>query len=321
MNELSRIFKKIEGKKVLKQFIKNNLFFFVSFQILLLGFNRKALEIVKITSQFKIYNRLKKKYKYIKIKIDNDSIDLLPKLSSNVVWFCWLQGLENAPPIVKQCYESLMTNLPSKKIIIITAENVSEYVTFPNYILSKWKKGIITNTHFSDLLRLELLINHGGTWIDSTVYCTGNNIPKSMFESELFMFQMLKPGLDGHSISISSWFITSATNNKLLITTRTLLYDYWIKNNTLIDYFLFHIFFCIACDWYPCDWVKIPKYCNSIPHVLQLELFSDYDVNRYNDIKEMSAFHKLSNKFDETLKQDENTFYEVLFKRQNNLSR
>lgn len=313
MNELSKIFKKIEGKKVLKQFIKNNLFIFVSIQVLLLGLSRKSLEIIKIAAQFKVYNKLKKKYNFLKGKIDNDLIDSLPKFSSNIVWFCWLQGIENAPLIVKQCHESLVRNMPDKKLIIITKDNINEYVTFPDYILNKWKKGIITNTHFSDLLRLELLINHGGTWIDSTVFCTSNNIPKCIFESELFMYQMLKPGLDGHSIAISSWLMTSVTNNKLLITTRTLLYDYWTKNNEMVDYFLLHIFFSIACEWYPNDWKKVPKYCNSIPHVLQLELFSDYSINRYNDIKVMSAFHKLSNKLDESFKSKENTFYDVLF--------
>ena len=32
--------------------------------------------------------------------------------------------------------------------------------------------GQITKTHLSDLLRLELLIRYGGTWIDATVFCT-----------------------------------------------------------------------------------------------------------------------------------------------------
>lgn len=319
MSELYKIFKKIEGKKVLTQFVKNNLFFFVSFQVLLLGLNRKALEIIKIASQFKIYNRLKRRYKFLKIKIDSNSIDSLPKISSNIVWFCWLQGIENSPSLVRHCYESLVNNLPDKNIIIITTDNFNEYITFPDFIIDKWKKGIITNTHFSDLLRLELLINHGGTWIDSTVYCTGSNVPNCFFESELFMYQMLKPGLDGHSIAISSWFITSVTNNKLLIATRTLLYDYWANNNKMIDYFLLHFFFCIVCEWYPEEWKKVPKYCNSIPHVLQLELFSDYNMNRFSDIKNMSAFHKLSNKLDDCLKQKKNTFYDVLFQRQNSL--
>lgn len=41
---------------------------------------------------------------------------------------------------------------------------------FPKYIEEKWKRGVITHTHMTDLLRLELLIRYGGTWIDATVF-------------------------------------------------------------------------------------------------------------------------------------------------------
>ena len=36
----------------------------------------------------------------------------------------------------------------------------------------KKKKGIISRTHYSDLLRLEILGNYGGIWLDSTFFCT-----------------------------------------------------------------------------------------------------------------------------------------------------
>jgi hypothetical protein len=41
--------------------------------------------------------------------------------------------------------------------------------------LEKYQKKIIDNTHFSDLLRLELLIKYGGTWIDASVLVTKYN--------------------------------------------------------------------------------------------------------------------------------------------------
>ena len=44
--------------------------------------------------------------------------------------------------------------------------------------MEKWEKGRIPAAMFSDLLRVELLIKYGGTWIDSTVLCTGVNDEK-----------------------------------------------------------------------------------------------------------------------------------------------
>ncbi|RAZ02631.1 capsular biosynthesis protein, partial [Klebsiella oxytoca] len=69
-------------------------------------------------------------------------------------------GMDRAPHLVRACYRSLRENLPDKEIILITSENMSDYVTFPDYIIEKWEKGQITHTHMTDLLRLELLIQY-----------------------------------------------------------------------------------------------------------------------------------------------------------------
>lgn len=87
-----------------------------------------------------------------------------PKAANNdTIWFCWLQGIEEAPLLVKRCLESLRKNIPDKKIIVIDGNNLGEYVNMPDYITDKWQRGIIGNAHFSDLLRLELLIEKVAT--------------------------------------------------------------------------------------------------------------------------------------------------------------
>ena len=102
-----------------------------------------------------------------------------------VIWWCWLQGIENAPSIVKACFNSLMREFKGSSvqevqgasdgydIKVIDSENWKEYVNLPEHIIKKWEKKQIPPALFSDLLRLELLIKYGGTWIDSTVLCTG----------------------------------------------------------------------------------------------------------------------------------------------------
>ena len=92
---------------------------------------------------------------------------------SKIIWFCWLQGYNNAPDIVKACHNSLRQNIPDREIIVIDEKNWRDYIELPNYVVDKWEKKQIPAALFSDLLRLELLIKYGGTWIDSTVLCTG----------------------------------------------------------------------------------------------------------------------------------------------------
>jgi len=315
MNDFSILFKKFGGINLIKHYLKNRVLFFAIQHLLFYGSSKKSLEILRLCIQFKMYKRLTKKYFYVKNQFLHEyNKESLSQNKANIIWICWFQGIENAPLIVQKCYESVKTFFPYKTIHVITTENFEKYVSIPEYITYKWKNKIISDAHFSDILRIELLIKYGGTWIDSTVLCTGNNIPKSFFDSELFVYQILKPGRDGHSFYTSNWFISAYSNNKILMFVRKLLYEYWKNNNRVVDYFIFHMFFAIVCEWFPEEYEKIPKYCNSIPHVLLLELFTEFSVQRFEEIKSMSSIHKLSYKFDEGQINKQNTFYEFLFK-------
>ena len=136
----------------------------------------------------------------------------------------------------------------------IRDRNRKEYIVFPDYIEQQYEAGIITHTHFSDLLRVALLAKYGGTWIDATVFCTGGVVPSYMLDSDFFVFQNLKPGADGHVLNISSWFMTAYAENKMVLAVRKLLYEYWKENDRLIDYFLLHHFFSMVMDFYADDW-------------------------------------------------------------------
>ena len=168
----------------------------------------------------------------------------------------------------------------------------------------------------TDLLRLELLIRYGGMWVDATVLCTGKSedIPEYYFNSELFFYQCLKPGRDGHCSYISSWLMSAKTNNKILMATRYLCYQYWKENDMMWDYFLLHDFMSIVLDYYPNDWNNIVPRDNATPHELLLRLFQPYDDRIWNAIKEQTPFHKLTYKFEDTQKEKEDTYYSVLIR-------
>ena len=112
---------------------------------------------------------------------------------SRIVWFCWLQGLDNAPAIVKACYNSLRTHLSDREIKMIDNGNWQEYVELLEYVIAKWHKKQIPSAQFSDLIRVQLLIKYGGTWIDSTVLCTGTEHTDEFLDTDLFMFQYTHP--------------------------------------------------------------------------------------------------------------------------------
>lgn len=318
MYKFIKIFKKVNGIKVLQQYRKARVLCFALFQTALLGVSQKSLEIVRLSVDNRILSKLRKEYKYyIKeyLNINNENISKMPKERSRKVWICWLQGMENAPELVKCCYESIKNNLVDREVIIITEDNYKDYIVFPEHIQRKYDDGVITKTHFSDLLRLELLIRYGGTWIDSTVLCTSSEIKEYILDSDLFLYQCLKPGRDGHCTVISSWLITACTNNPILLLTRELLYKYWEKYNYMKDYFLLHKFFQLAIEAYPEEWKKVIPFSNSIPHILLLNLFEEYDERWLKNVKNMTEFHKLSYKFSKHDMEKEKTFYKKLIDR------
>lgn len=270
--------------------------------------NKKNYVRNERTYYWKAYNYLKNRY--IK-KIKNMDKQVGTGKFSNKVWWCWFQGEENCPPLQKICLESLRKNLKDRDIIVINKDNMYEYIDMPEYIKEKYEKGIINNTHFSDLIRLQLLIKYGGTWIDSTTYCTGYD--KELFDKPLFVYKNLnaiwyanKNKFDMEPIVADSWFITSEVNNPILVMVRDLLFDYWKNHNYLVDYFTIHYFFTIVVRYkYSEEFDKIILRSHLIPHLLQYECYKEYDEEKIDDIIKQSAFHKLTHKVNlETLKED-----------------
>lgn len=293
-------------RKLLKYYIRHPKEFYsrskwIIFCFFLWLYYKLKNETWAINSEKSVYMYLNKKYgKYL---------DKLPRYKEtterdNIIRWCRLQGEENAPKLNKSCLKSIRKFVKDKKIIILTEKNIKDYVKFPDYIQKKYKDGIISRTHFSDLLRTELLIKYWWTWIDSSVLLTDYN--KKFFESEFFVFKS-----DNEYSALSSWFITSNKSNPILLTTRDLLYEYRENNDYLLHYFLFHLFFTLATKKYPKIWNKVPKYSNKPPHVMQREFLREYNKESFEELKKISSVHKLNHKIDRK-KLSENSLFEYI---------
>lgn len=244
--------------------------------------------------QCRNYDKLKKKFEYI-LK-EPITIKKNKKYHSKKIWFCWLQGYENAPDLVKACYKSLKINMPDYEIIFLTEKNINNYVEFPDYINKKYKSGNINRVQLSDLLRISLLCKHGGLWIDSTVLCTSPDFIKIISQEPLFVYKQLDLiRQDIQPIVASSWLIYAESNNEICLLTQKLLFEYWKKYNYAIDYFIFHFFFAMATEKYSDMWNSIPTFNNINPHIMQFELNNKFSTKRWKQLKEYSSFHKLNN--------------------------
>ena len=184
---------------------------------------------------------------------------------NGVVWFCWLQGIEKAPELVKTCLRSLRENVDAE-IMVLDDRNFVEYVELPEFIVRKYRKGIIPPALFSDMLRLELLIRYGGTWMDSTVWVSPKVGVKDskcwqawqkIRESDLFIYRYFNR--EGRVEGMSNWFIHAKAGNALLKDTRDTLYAYWRDYDCTVEYYIFHLFFSYAAKKYPEMIRQMPK--------------------------------------------------------------
>ncbi len=255
------------------------------------------------------YDYLSEKYKYIITKgVETKE----PSKKSNKIWICWLQGMDKAPDLVKACHNSVIQNFSDKEIVILEEANLQDYVQFPNYIIEKWKKGIIPNAQFSDLIRIDLLCRYGGIWCDATVLCT-ETPPPVMTENKLFVFKSIDLlRRDKEPTICSNWYIEAWSNQRILLLTRKLLFEYWKNEESLKDYFIFHLFFAMAARRYPEDWEAIPVFNNNSPHTLQFEFSKPYSAERWEQICRMSPIHKLNHHVNYA--NDNENFYSYILK-------
>lgn len=237
---------------------------------------------------------------------------------NKIIWFCWLQGMEQAPAIVKACYHSYVKNLTEWDIKVIDNRNWKDFVSLPEYIVKKWENGRIPAANFSDLLRLELLIKYGGTWVDATVLCTGFDTQETQkdlkyLDTDLFLFQYTPEGTT-EGISISNWFITACTNNEVLMVLRDMLFAYWKDYDCTLDYYIFHLFFEIVAREYREQILSMP-YGNSMRSLtLGKHWREPFCQEKWDRLVSRVPFHKISYRLSEKNKKDKNNYYHWILK-------
>ena len=303
-------FRQFGGFELLKEYIRKGVLIHALGQFLLVLLHKKSLTEAdgairrKITPQlrsefFDVMKQLEKKYEGMELAHER----------SNKVWFCWMQGLEQAPKLVRVCYESLKKNLQGREIIVLTSKNIHDYVTLPDDIEEKYQKGIVTMVQYTDMLRLELLIRYGGTWMDSTVFCSDNQYPKELLDCDLFVYQ--QRNRQQAFAGLSSWFVSACTNNQVLLVLRDMMYEYWRRYNCVIDYFLFHLFFGMIAEYHQKEIDQMPKHSNRWPLTLATWLGDSYDEGKFQELCRRTSFHKLTYRLKKDVER-EGTFYNVL---------
>jgi hypothetical protein len=213
------------------------------------------------------------------------------------IFIYWGQKFNNAPKVVTKCLLSWKIRNPTWEIIEIDDGNLNEYINLEEIINIKNKK--ITNSAYSDIIRIFLLDKFGGCWCDATTFCN-QPLDSWLYENiQTGFFAFDKPGEDR---LLSSWFLYSEKNNYIISKWKEATINYWNNHNEIHTYFWFHYLFG---DLYKNDkeiqklWYLTSKISADYPHFLQnnnlLDIPSDTVITHIN---KKSLLYKLTYKLD-----------------------
>ena len=274
-----------------------------------------------------VKNRLMRKHEAVMIYLEQMLGDYaraydyrapLPEVPGNLrnkIWMCWWQGIDNAPEIVKACVSSVQRHSAGREVIIISSDNVNNYVSFPEWLMDKVDAGIISRTNLSDLLRLSLLAQYGGIWLDATFYCC-RDLSSSVYSAP--MFSIKRPDYLHGSIA-SGYFAgyslgCDIEHRRVFATVRDFFLEYWHRNDYLIDYLIvdYLVVFAERHD----DWIRgsiaaiepnNPK-CDELIKILD----KPYNCELWTDLRKNTDIFKLTWKRKYQREDSLETFYSKL---------
>ena len=100
------------------------------------------------------------------------------------IFTLWLQGEEQAPPLVRACLDRIRRLAGA----VLDERSLFEWIDLPEDIVQKWKDGKMKAAHFADICRVELLYRHGGLWMDATCFLDAP-LPEWLWEADFFVYQ------------------------------------------------------------------------------------------------------------------------------------
>ena len=275
---------------------------------------------------------LRKRYNSILVKPANNNTASNAIIEPEAtIWVCWWDGEEAMPPLVKICYNTIRQRAGTHPVQLVTKYNVHGFVSIPEYILKKVNAKIITITHFTDILRANLLYEYGGIWMDATIL-----VLKDISFENMPFYTLKTPASKTDSVTLaafagltnksmrpvnqaspeisrwSSFMLAGTRHSPVFEYFKDILHAYWKEHNEQIEYLLIDYIFALCYDNIP----VIKKLIDDVPcgetehFVLEKSLNNEFSEEQFAQYS-LTVFHKLTWKkhFDIYTKDNKLTIY------------
>lgn len=122
-------------------------------------------------------------------------------------------------PVIQSHINTWKRNISKDwKIIILNKNNVSKYVS--SDFMNKYNK--LDPTRFADFLRVDLLSNNGGVWLDASIIITNGKFLDTYYNEmvkykyDACLYELKVRTIDKNIPYLENWFIMSPKNSKLI---------------------------------------------------------------------------------------------------------
>lgn len=159
--------------------------------------------------------------------------------ANSPIWVCWWDSELDAPELVRQCIKSIIKHAGNHPVHVVDKNTYNQYLHIPDDILKKAETGQIKLAHLSDYIRVSLIAQYGGLWLDATVFCA-YEISEEYFKQSIFTCK--SEPQKSRFISQMRWttFVLGGWKGNVLYMFLKLAFEiYWKEENMAIDYLFF----------------------------------------------------------------------------------
>ena len=128
--------------------------------------------------------------------------------------------------LVKLCVQSMRQKNPTRNVVLITDENVNEWLTpedlwnshfaSASSVIDNWTKGCATLAQISDVLRVFLIYKYGGVYIDATCLALADFSSFVTNWDKVNAFELRQWRGEGGGKYIEPWFSAAAAKNEFM---------------------------------------------------------------------------------------------------------
>lgn len=150
-----------------------------------------------------------------------------PRQIPKTIWIYWDRGEAGAPDLVRTCIASWRDRNPGWEVCVLDAATAAQTVDLPQ------DPAAISVQSYADLLRLRLLRQRGGVWVDATAYCLAplDEWLPPLSQMGFFAYTWIRndrwfiwPGMRR---TLTNWFIASEPQGKIVSDWEEASFDYW----------------------------------------------------------------------------------------------